>query len=269
MARAQAVISPTVSPRSRMAVTAAAICAGVGSPRKQAAKKASASASVSVAPSARRESSGLKASVMALGRSGRGLALDACEVQEVGQQRMPAFGGDRLWVKLHAEYGAIAMPNGHDLSVVSPGCDVEHARERFAGDRKAVVARGGEGVGHALEQSPAGVVDAAGLAVHQRLGADHFAAECLADRLAAEADAKDRKVFGRGPNQFEADACLVRRAGAGGKKDSFGAARDRVCGADGVVAHDAGLRPKLVHVVDEVIGETIVVIDDQDHAARL
>src|SRR5580700_9600110 len=137
MARAQAVISPTVSPRSRMAVTAAAICAGVGSPRK----KASASASVSVAPSARRESSGLKASVMALGRSGRGPALDACEVQEVGQQRMPAFGGDRLRVKLHAEYGAIAMPNGHDLAVVGPGCDVEHARERFAGDRKAVVAR--------------------------------------------------------------------------------------------------------------------------------
>ena len=62
MARAQAVISPTVSPRSRMAVTAAAICAGVGSPRKQAAKKASASVSVSVAPSASRASSGLKAS---------------------------------------------------------------------------------------------------------------------------------------------------------------------------------------------------------------
>ena len=43
MTRAQAVISPTVSPRSRMAVTAAATCAGVGSPRRAAAKNASAS----------------------------------------------------------------------------------------------------------------------------------------------------------------------------------------------------------------------------------
>jgi hypothetical protein len=59
---AQATISPTVSPRRRMAVTAAATWAGVGSPRRQAPKKASASSSDRVAPSARRLSRGLKAS---------------------------------------------------------------------------------------------------------------------------------------------------------------------------------------------------------------
>ena len=42
MARALAVISPTVSPRMRMAVSAAPTWAGVGSPRRQAAKKLSA-----------------------------------------------------------------------------------------------------------------------------------------------------------------------------------------------------------------------------------
>src|SRR5579862_623692 len=94
MARAQAVISPTVSPRRRMAVTAAPICAGVGSPRKQAAKKALASDSVRVAPSARRASSGLKASAIGA-RSGRRPALDAGEVQEVGQEIVTALGRDR------------------------------------------------------------------------------------------------------------------------------------------------------------------------------
>ena len=39
-------------------------CAGVGSPRRQAAKKASAASSSSVAPSARRASRGLKASLI-------------------------------------------------------------------------------------------------------------------------------------------------------------------------------------------------------------
>ena len=39
MALAKAVISPTVSPRRRMAVTAAANWAGVASPRRQAVKK--------------------------------------------------------------------------------------------------------------------------------------------------------------------------------------------------------------------------------------
>ena len=61
-ARAQAVISPTVSPLSRMAVTAAAIWAGLGSPRRQAEKNASASSATRVAPSARRARRGLKAS---------------------------------------------------------------------------------------------------------------------------------------------------------------------------------------------------------------
>jgi hypothetical protein len=65
MARAQAVISPTVSPRRRMAVTAAATWAGVGSPRRQAAKKISASSSSRVWPSASLASRGLKASDIA------------------------------------------------------------------------------------------------------------------------------------------------------------------------------------------------------------
>src|SRR5258706_13492906 len=99
MARAQAVISPNVSPRKRMAVTAAAACAGVGSPRRHAAKKASASSSVRVAPSARRASSGLNAS----DTSGRGQALDARQVQEVGQEVMAALGGDGLGVELDAK----------------------------------------------------------------------------------------------------------------------------------------------------------------------
>ena len=64
MARAQATISPTVSPRMRMAVTAAATWAGEGSPLRQAAKKSWAVSSFSVAPSASLASRGLKASDM-------------------------------------------------------------------------------------------------------------------------------------------------------------------------------------------------------------
>src|SRR5215218_9107217 len=102
MARAQAVSSPTVSPRMRMAVTAAAIWAGVGSPRRQAAKKASAASSSSVAPSARRASRGLKASLT----SGVRGALHARQIEEVGQQRMAALGGDGLRVELDAVHRA-------------------------------------------------------------------------------------------------------------------------------------------------------------------
>src|SRR3990167_5914057 len=122
MARAQATISPTVSPRRRMAVTAAATWAGVGSPRRQALKKSSASASDRVAPSARRPSRGLKASDTA---SDRFRALDAGKVEEVGQQVVAAFGGDGLGVELHAVHRPGPVLEAHDLAVVGPGGDFQ------------------------------------------------------------------------------------------------------------------------------------------------
>jgi hypothetical protein len=68
MARAQAVISPRVSPRMPHGGERRADLGGVGSPRRQAAKNSPASSSDRVAPSARRDSSGLKASDMASAR---------------------------------------------------------------------------------------------------------------------------------------------------------------------------------------------------------
>src|ERR1700753_4118101 len=93
MARAQATISPRVSPRMRMAVSAAPTWLGVGSPRRQAAKKSAALSSESVPPSASRLSKGLKASDIG-GGSGVDRAFHAREVQEVSQEVVAAFRGD-------------------------------------------------------------------------------------------------------------------------------------------------------------------------------
>src|ERR1700761_3547992 len=123
MAATPAAISPTVSPRMRMAVTAAATWAGEASPRRQAVKKASVSGSVRISPAARRLRMGLKASDM----SGRDrAALHARDIQEVGQHLVAAFGGDGLRVELHAVDRPRRMPQAHDLAVVSPGGDFQH-----------------------------------------------------------------------------------------------------------------------------------------------
>src|SRR3954468_821290 len=100
MARAQAAISPRVSPRMRMAVSAAPTCDGLGSPRRQAAKNSPASSSVKVPPSARRLSNGLKASDM-LWRSGVRQAPYAGDLEEVGEELVAAFRGDGLGMELH------------------------------------------------------------------------------------------------------------------------------------------------------------------------
>src|SRR5690606_11654793 len=101
MAVAKATISSTVSPRMRRAVTAAATWAGVGSPRRQAAKKACASSPDSTRPSTSLASRGLKPSATSDHRR----AAHVRQVEEVGQQVMTVLGGDRFGVELHAVDG--------------------------------------------------------------------------------------------------------------------------------------------------------------------
>ncbi len=83
-------------------------------------------------------------------------------------------------------------------------------------DDQAVVAGGLERRGQAGEDAGAAVADGAELAVHDLAGADHLAAEGLADRLVAEADAEERRAgLGGGGDQREADAGLVGVQGPG------------------------------------------------------
>src|SRR5690606_6234488 len=101
MALAKATISSTVSPRIRRAVTAAATWDGVGSPRRQAEKKAWASSGVRTRPSTSLASKGLKPSMA----SDRHQTLDARQIEEVGDHVMAMLGGDGFRVELHAVDG--------------------------------------------------------------------------------------------------------------------------------------------------------------------
>ena len=90
------------------------------------------------------------------------------------------------------------------------------------------------------------------------------AAHRLADRLMAEADAEDRRRRREALDQRQADAGLVRRAGAGREDDRLGRHRRDLVEGDLVVAVDDRIRPKLAEEVDEVVGKAVVVIDDEE-----
>ncbi len=166
-------------------------------------------------------------------------------------------------------YRPMPMLEAHDLAVFGPGGDLELGRQGVALDRQRVVARRRERVRQALEQALAGMMDRAGLAVHEGLGADDVAAEGLAHGLVPEADAQDRQILGGAAQQGQADPRLIRRARTGRKQDRLGLHGEGVLDGDGVVAAHDGLGPKLGQVVDEVVGKAVVVIDDQDHASLL
>src|SRR3546814_7379905 len=82
------------------------------------------------------------------------------------------------------------------------------------------------------------------------------AAEMLADRLMAEADAEQRAPrVGAGGDEVEADARVIGRAGAGRDQDRIGAGAKGLCRGERVVAFDAHLGAQLDQIMNEVEGE--------------
>src|SRR5919204_5559341 len=81
-----------------------------------------------------------------------------------------------------------------------------------------------------------------------------------------EADAEDRRVLAQPANDVQRHARVVRGAGTGRDDDALGRERRHALRVDGVVAHHAQLGAELTQVLHEVVGERVVVVDDEDHA---
>ena len=107
------------------------------------------------------------------------------------------------------------------------------------------------------------------LAMHEVICADDFTSKNLTDGLVAEADAKDGGgllgVLAKLADDIAADASLVRRAGARGDTNALGGEFADFVDAHGIIAHHLHCRPKLAEVLDEVVGEGVVVIDNEEH----
>ena len=70
---------------------------------------------------------------------------------------------------------------------------------------------------------------------------------------------------GKMPQQRDADACLLRGARPGRDEDAVGVHGLDLRGRDLVVAADGHLSTEFAHVLDEVIGEGIVIVEHEDH----
>jgi hypothetical protein len=149
-----------------------------------------------------------------------GRRLIAALRKEVLQQFVAALGGNRFRMELHALDRQRPVPQPHDLAVGGPGGDLEALGQRLALDCQRVIAGGGERARQAGEHADARVLDGGGLAVHQRPGSDHPAAERVADCLVAEADAEDRHPAAEAADHLERDAGLGRRARPGRDADA-------------------------------------------------
>src|SRR5680860_156577 len=171
MARAAPAISSMLSPRTRIPIKRAPICASVAPPDMIVSKAAAASISARVWPAATLRRAGRRSADVAdpasaglegTGRFSLGRAacapLDAGKVEEIGEQLMPVFRGDAFGMELHAMHGIACVLQAHDHAVCRFRGDLQRLRQALALDHERMVARGGEVLRDAGEHALAAVM---------------------------------------------------------------------------------------------------------------
>jgi hypothetical protein len=131
-----------------------------------------------------------------------------------------------------------------------------------------MVARGLKRIRQAFENAFAVVDDRRCLAMHEAICADNLATEHVAHALVAQAYSEDRCAFAKSANDVAADARFVGRAGAWRNADAFWRESRDFIERDLVIAFHGRFGAEFAKVLDEVVGETVVVIDDEEHGGR-
>ena len=167
-------------------------------------------------------------------------------------------------MELHAVERELAVAHGHHLAVGRRRGHLEDVGHRRRGER--VVAAGQEVRRQAGEDAAPVVGDERRLAVHELARLADLPAEDLDERLVAEAHAERRDADGTGAAGSPARACILWPAGARGDDEVGGGELLRLVRGNLVVAADDNLGPELAEQVSEVVGERVVVVDQQDHA---
>ncbi len=197
------------------------------------------------------------------GRAGGGPGVvGQRQVAEVGEQFAAVLAADGLGVELDAPDRQGAVPHAHHDAVLGPGDGLQHVGQPPGGQR--VVADHVVRAGQAGEDVGAGVAHRPDPAVHRLRRVDDLAAEQVADALVAEADAEHRQAALQDRAAADAEVPLpVGPAGPGGDHDRVEVLEAEL-GEVGAVLHHR--RRPAVHLAEqlvEVVGERVVVVDQQ------
>src|SRR4051812_27263712 len=259
MVRASPSTSSTVSPFVRSAIRKAAVSTSEARPSITSRSTAAAWSALMWRPAA---SASIARVIRGLGIS-RPRDSSLASREEIAQELLAVRRQYGLRVELDALRRQLAVPDAHDHLAV-PGGALEAVGQGGLDDER-VIAAGHERGFEAAEDRPAVVLDRRGLAVHG-LAAHHTAPERVRERLQAHADAEHRDArLGRARDQLDRHAGVVRRLPGPGRDDhAVRPPRHELIGAGGVVAHHLQLGPELAQVLDEVVGERVVVVEDED-----
>jgi len=138
--------------------------------------------------------------------------------EEIAQHLHTDFGKHGFGMELDAFELQLTMAQAHDKAVGFGG-NLELAGEPFLFHDQRMVTRGYEILRKFAKNGFAIVMDSAGFAVHQRRSAYHITSERVANGLMAEANSKDRDFPSELADDVDANARILRFAGAGRDHD--------------------------------------------------
>src|SRR6266700_5579528 len=108
----------------------------------------------------------------------------------------------------------------------------------------------------------------AGFAVHEIRRTYDLASERGPEGLVAEAHSQDRQFAGEVPKNIHADPGFLGCARARGNKNARGSNRLNVAHRNLVVPANHHLGTQFTQILNEVIGERVVVVEDENHKTR-
>src|SRR5580700_12198420 len=168
-------------------------------------------------------------------------------------------------MKVDALYLPLAVAQAHDHAIGSFCRNFQRAGQGFSFDDQRMISRGGKILRQPAEDCLGVMLDRASLAVHQLRSANYPAAEGFADGLMAEANAEDWNLPGKSLDQRNGNAGLARGAGAGRNHNSLRPQIRDFIERDFVIAAHHERLAHLAKVLRQVVGEGIVVVEQQDH----
>ena len=178
-------------------------------------------------------------------------------------------------MKLHALKRRCASgcfpPDTHDLLTLRASGDFKVRVHRGWVNHQRVVAGGNERVGHANKESAAIMMNGAGLAVHCDVITAHGHAMDVTDRLMTKAYAECWDAPLEMRKQRAADTSLLRRARTRRDHQVRGCKRLGTRDVDGIIADDfdAQARVDLTEALDEVPGERVIVVNQEEHGKAI
>ncbi len=171
-------------------------------------------------------------------------------------------------MKLDAMNGVLLMLHSHYYAVLGLSRDAEYLRQRIPFNYERVIPGRREPLCNAGKDVATIVLNQTGLAMHQSRSMNDPTTEDLADRLVPKADAKNGYGTSKAVDHLHADTGVSRPSWTGGYEYPGRIEVADLCQRNRIVSKYRNLVHPLRNDMHQVIGERVVIVDDENHEVQ-